>query len=60
MSIEGGDNNIFRFSFEKKEDKDFVFKNRPWSMDGAHLILKEWKSTITLLAVKFDTPTFFI
>lgn len=59
VSIGGGTDNIFRFLFECKDDKDFVFKHRPWSLDGAHLILKEWQSNLSLSAIKFDTTTMF-
>lgn len=58
VSVEGGVDNIFQFSFEKKEDRDCVYRNIPWSLDGAHLILKEWQSNLALSAVKFDTTSF--
>lgn len=32
---------IFKFTFGSKEDKILVFNKRPWSFNGALLVLKE-------------------
>lgn len=41
INIEKIEDNIFKFTFGNKEDKDRIYKGRPWSLNGAHLILKE-------------------
>lgn len=37
-----------------------VFKNRPWCLNKAHLILKELPSELFLSEIAFDTSTFYI
>lgn len=39
--IEKIEDNIFKFNFGCKNDKEKIFKFRPWTMNGAFLILKE-------------------
>lgn len=38
--------NIFKFGCKK--DRDMIFRGRPWSLNGAYLILKEWPREKTL------------
>lgn len=59
-NIEKLDKNVFKFTFGDKEDKDSIFKGRPWSLNGAHLILKEWASNKSLKEVSFHYSTFNI
>lgn len=42
VKIERLEDNLFKLSFENKDDKVNPFHKRPWSMNGAHLVLKEW------------------
>lgn len=42
VGIEKIEENVFKFSFGDKEEKEKIFSHRPWSLNGAHLILKEW------------------
>lgn len=42
VQIEKLSDNTFKFCFGTKRDRDYVFKSRPWSLNGALLILKEW------------------
>lgn len=37
-----------------------VFQNRPWSFNGMHLILKEWKENQSIRQVTFETNTFTV
>ncbi|KAF3436922.1 hypothetical protein FNV43_RR19675 [Rhamnella rubrinervis] len=60
VHIDNVGDNIFKFSFENKEDKDRIFKQRSWSFDGAHLILKEWSEYMGLQEVDFNFTTFHI
>ena len=41
VRIEKLEENFFKFSFNDKRDKDSIFEQRPWSINGSHLILKE-------------------
>lgn len=34
--------NTFKFQFGCKLDRNHIYQNRPWSLDGVHLILKLW------------------
>lgn len=34
--------------------------DRPWSLNGAHLILKEWPSELSLSEIDFETSTFYM
>lgn len=54
------DENIFKFSFGNKEDMDSMYRSRPWCLNGAHWILREWPSELALNNIKFDTSTFYI
>ena len=60
VQIEKLENNIFKFIFDNKEDKDYIFNQRPWSFDGSHLILKEWSELTALHEIDFLTSTFHI
>ena len=41
--VERVDKNIFLFTFQHEADLNSVFRRRPWTLRGAHLILKVWK-----------------
>lgn len=41
VKVEKVGDNTFKFIFRFKGDRDHIYKNRPWSLDGAHLILKQ-------------------
>lgn len=60
VNIEKVEENCFKFTFGSKEDKEKIYKYRPWSLNGAHLILKEWPEDIALQEINFDTSTFHL
>lgn len=60
VSIEKLGDNFFKFSFSNREDMEMIFRNRPWCLNGAHLILKEWPSDKALNEISFDTSTFYL
>lgn len=51
--------NVFKFTFDNREDMNYIFTNRPWFLNGAHLILKEWPAERMLSEISFETSTFF-
>jgi hypothetical protein len=52
--------NIFIFGFELESDMQQVFYKRPWTIKGAHLILKEWCPDLAWDEVDFNWSTFWI
>ncbi|KAH7529009.1 hypothetical protein FEM48_Zijuj05G0138200 [Ziziphus jujuba var. spinosa] len=41
-------------------DKNRIWNKRPWSIDGAHLIMKEWKLKLTFDDLNFNLSTFWV
>lgn len=60
VQIEKLKDNVFKFQFGCKEDMDSIYKGRQWSLNGAHLILKEWLNDKALEEVTFETTSFHI
>jgi|UniRef100_A0A2N9I6B2 hypothetical protein len=54
------DMNMFLFTFQHKADLNMVFKRRPWTLRGAHLILKVWEPDLNWNEVDFSKSTFWI
>jgi hypothetical protein len=54
------DNNLFLFSFECLEDLELVFSKRPWTLRGAHLILKRCIPDLHWHEMDFSKSTFWI
>lgn len=52
--------NVFKFCFRNKRDKDFIFRSKPWSLNGAHLVLKEWPKNKVIMKITLDSTTFHI
>lgn len=50
--------NVFKFIFENKKDQEFVFRSRPWSLNGCLVILKEWSADRVITYISFDLATF--
>lgn len=46
--------------FKVKKDRDFVYHTRPWSLNRALLILKEWPEDKTISEISFKMATFLI
>lgn len=47
--------NVFIFCFKTVADKDRIWRKKPWSIDGAHIVLRKWKPNLLL---KILTSTF--
>lgn len=60
IQIEKLNENVFKFTFSSKKDMDYIFNLRPWSLNGANLILKEWPIEKTLSEINFDTSSFYL
>lgn len=48
VKVEKMRENVFKFIFSTKDEKEKIFRCQPWNIDGSHLILKEWSSGIGL------------
>ncbi|KAF3443814.1 hypothetical protein FNV43_RR13504 [Rhamnella rubrinervis] len=57
--IEKVGDNVFKFTFDNKRDKEHIFNLRSWSFDGAHLILREWSEYMGIQEVDFTFTTFY-
>ncbi|KAH7516250.1 hypothetical protein FEM48_Zijuj10G0115300 [Ziziphus jujuba var. spinosa] len=51
---------VFLFNFKSSADKDRIWKRRPWSIDGAHLVLKECQPELSLEKINFSLSTFWV
>lgn len=60
VKIEKLEENIFKFSFELLGEKERIFNSRPWTFNGAHLILKEWQETLVISEISFQFLTFTV
>ena len=60
MLVNKVDRNIFLFTFTHEVDLNSVFRRRPWTLRGAHLILKVWNLELTWQEVDFSSSTFWI
>jgi hypothetical protein len=54
------DRNIFLFTFEHEIDLKLAFDRRPWTLKGAHLVLKKWRPELTWQEVDFSSSTFWV
>lgn len=52
--------NVFLFSFKIVEDRNRVWNKRPWSINKAHLILREWPPDLALESIDFNSSTFWV
>lgn len=52
--------NTFLFSFKFEEDRNKVWLKRPWTVNGSHLLLKEWNSKKALNDIDFTRSTFWV
>lgn len=58
IQIENLGQKIFKFVFVVKAERDRVYRGRPWCINGAHLIFKEWLKMMAINKAPFDTMTF--
>jgi hypothetical protein len=54
------DRNIFQFSFGHEVDRHLAFNRRPWTIKGAHLVLKTWSPELTCQEIDFTFSTFWV
>lgn len=60
VQIEKINDNVFKLCFGNKKDRDGIFHGKPWSLNGALLILKEWLEEKAISNIRFDTTTFHV
>uniref|UniRef100_A0A2N9G2U3 CCHC-type domain-containing protein n=1 Tax=Fagus sylvatica TaxID=28930 RepID=A0A2N9G2U3_FAGSY len=46
--------NVFLFTFENPSDLKKVFRKRPWTLRGAHLVLKKWAPDLLGVGFKYE------
>ena len=54
------DKNHFVFSFDSATDLHYAYSKRPWTLKGAHLILREWQPHLSWDEIDFTTSTFWV
>lgn len=54
------EDNIFKFTFGTREEKERIFREKPWSFNGADVILKECPKELSLKEVSFANSTITI
>ena len=52
--------NIFLFSFGTVTELENIFQRRPWTLRGAHLVLKKWSPDLLWQEVDFSRSTFWV
>ncbi|KAK9266357.1 hypothetical protein L1049_012628 [Liquidambar formosana] len=52
--------NIFLFGFALESNREKVFLSGPWSVRGAHLVLKEWSPGLVLEEISFKVSPFWV
>ena len=60
VHVQKVDRNVFVFSFEHETDMHLAFNRRPWTLRGAHLILKQWNPLLTWQEMEFNTSCFWV
>ena len=60
ISVRKVDRNTFVFSFEHETDRALAYNRRPWTICGAHLVLKIWSPDLALTEIDFASSTFWI
>lgn len=60
LQIEKLSENVFKFIFGEKKDREFIYRSRPWSLNRSLLILKEWPKESPLDTIDFDFTTFHV
>lgn len=52
--------NVFVFTFKSPMDRDRVWEWRPWSVNDAHLVFKEWRPNNTINKIDFCFSSFWV
>lgn len=60
ISVTKVDRNTFVFSFEHETNRSLAYNRRPWTIRGAHLVLKIWSPDLALTEIDFASSTFWI
>lgn len=58
LTISKMDYNVFLFTFENPSDLEKVFRKRPWTLRGAHLVLKKWAPDLLGNEIDFSKSSF--
>ncbi|XP_060673331.1 uncharacterized protein LOC132803803 [Ziziphus jujuba] len=52
--------NVFLFCLKSVLDRNRIWRKRPWSINGAHLVLREWRPDSSFEEINFHLSTFWI
>jgi hypothetical protein len=60
IQVQRVDRNTFLFTFGHEVDRQLAYNRRPWTIKGAHLILKTWTPDLTWKEMDFSLSSFWI
>ncbi|KAH7511064.1 hypothetical protein FEM48_ZijujUnG0051700 [Ziziphus jujuba var. spinosa] len=60
VQVESLHPNIFLFCFKSIAERNRIWRKRPWSINGAHLALREWKPEQSFEDLGFNISTFWV
>lgn len=60
ISFKHPGDNSFMCAFNDLKDKNRIIEKKPWTMKGAHVVLKEWESSKILGEIDFSASKFWV
>lgn len=60
IKIEQLGRNVFLFSFKNEHDRNIVWRRQPWTVNGAHLLHREWNPDLNLAEIDFSLSFFWV
>ncbi|KAJ4851294.1 hypothetical protein Tsubulata_001165 [Turnera subulata] len=60
LHVKEVNSNTFLFSFEEARDRLKALRGGPWSLNGNHLVLKEWPVGLALDDINFSSSDFWV
>jgi hypothetical protein len=60
IQVKKVETNTFLFTFGHEVDRQLAFNRRPWTIKGAHLVLKPWTPELLWHEIDFSCSTFWV
>lgn len=60
FSVDSIAGNTFLFTFHSQQDRNRIWDRRPWTINGAHLVLKKWDPNLALEDIDFTFSSFWV